>query len=259
MGTDYEHINSKGFFGFHHVFLTISGQGSYRWKNRRFKDQPHTLTVMNYVSDWMNWRTAHKKWDFYWMIIKGIGPVEWIRQFNISLPILAKPIHNKQIPDLVNRFNRAIKDMNRDHLNNQVEVQRDCLILYTNLIRATQNSVAELSKIPVIYGKNLLEEIDQYLQRSNPTTDHLNELAKNIHASPEHISRVLKASMGISPKEYFLRYRLRQAQRLLSETTLSVGEIGTRLGYSDPQYFSRLFRHRTGMSAFTYRKHGMIL
>lgn len=259
MGSDYGHTNSKGFFGFHHVFLTISGQGSYRWRNRRFTDQPHTLTIMNYVSNWMNWRTAHEKWDFYWMIIKGVGPIEWMRQFNISLPIVSKPIQNEQIPDLVNRFDRAIKDMNRDHLNNQVEVQRDCFILYTNLIQAAQNTVVKSSQIPTIYGKNLLEEIDQYLQRPDPMPDRLTELAKNINASPEHISRVLKTSLGMSSKEYFLRFRIRQAQRLLRETTLSIGEIGDRLGYSDPQYFSRLFRYRTGISAFAYRKHGRIL
>lgn len=47
--------------------------------------------------------------------------------------------------------------------------------------------------------------------------------------------------------------RLTEARRLLAFTLLPVAEIGYRLGFPDPAYFSRRFRAATGESPSVYR------
>ena len=52
--------------------------------------------------------------------------------------------------------------------------------------------------------------------------------------------------MGESLQQYSKRLRLEAARHLLRETDLAVGEVAAELGYSDPLYFSRLFRKLWG-------------
>lgn len=254
MGEKYGRENPRGYSNRHCIFLTISGQGAYQWKRRSFVDNPRTLTIMNDVPSPMNWRSNHPEWDFYWMIIRGPGLLDWARQFDVKLPILAQPVHEERLPDLINRFDILIQNMKLDCFGNHIPIQRDCFDLFSSLLEAMRPLAVHL---PSVYGKNLMKEVHLYLQRPNPAPDRLDEFAERIHASAEHISRVFKIATGLSPKEYFLRFRIQQAQRMLRNTSLSIAEIGQQTGYADPQHFSRLFRNHAGVTATNYRKRGV--
>jgi len=52
---------------------------------------------------------------------------------------------------------------------------------------------------------------------------------------------------------YLIRVRVGRACQLLDLTDLSVKEIAERVGYSDPYYFSRLFKKATAHSPVAYR------
>jgi len=68
-----------------------------------------------------------------------------------------------------------------------------------------------------------------------------------------HFSRVFKQSTGLSPSRYFIRLRMEEARRLLSETDDSVINIGLAVGYSSPSHFSSVFRKHTGIAPSDYR------
>jgi len=62
-----------------------------------------------------------------------------------------------------------------------------------------------------------------------------------------------KQTFGKSPVEVLIDVRLQRARRLLEKTTLSMGEVASEAGYSDPLYFSRQFTRHIGQSPTTYR------
>lgn len=68
-----------------------------------------------------------------------------------------------------------------------------------------------------------------------------------------HFSRVFKQSTGLSPSHYFIRLRMEEAKRLLSETRDSVIQIGLAVGYSSPSHFSSVFRKHCGVAPSDYR------
>ena len=78
-------------------------------------------------------------------------------------------------------------------------------------------------------------------------------LAREMHLSTAHFSRVFKAATGQSPRDYLIGARLSQARHLLTETNLAVGEIADRLDYADVFFFSRQFKQKTGLSPLRYR------
>ena len=47
---------------------------------------------------------------------------------------------------------------------------------------------------------------------------------------------------------------MQEARRLLAYTLMDVAEVGYRLGYEDPSYFSRAFRRETGLSPSAFRR-----
>lgn len=82
----------------------------------------------------------------------------------------------------------------------------------------------------------------------------LAELATAAKVSVAHYSVLFRRQTGFSPIDFLIRLRVRHACRMLDTTLLSVREIGERIGYQDPYYFTRCFRRVMGYSPRAYRK-----
>ncbi len=63
----------------------------------------------------------------------------------------------------------------------------------------------------------------------------------------------------LQPGEFLIDRRIRKARRLLTETTIRIGEVAAQAGFSDQLYFSRRFRLETGMTASAYWRVNSVL
>jgi AraC family transcriptional regulator len=80
----------------------------------------------------------------------------------------------------------------------------------------------------------------------------LAELAAVAQMSPAHFARLFKQATGRTPHQYVILYRIECAKQLLTETTLSLSEIGARVGYADHSHFTALFRQHVGTTPKIY-------
>jgi AraC-like DNA-binding protein len=80
------------------------------------------------------------------------------------------------------------------------------------------------------------------------------DLAARVHLSPERFAAVYQALFGTTPYAEVMEARLVMAKRLLSSTDLAVKEIAFACGWGDHQYFSRLFKRKTGLPPSRYRE-----
>lgn len=62
-----------------------------------------------------------------------------------------------------------------------------------------------------------------------------------------------------SPADHHQHLRLRQACRLLIETSLTIAEISAAVGFEDPLYFSRVFSRKMGVPPTGYRRQQTIM
>ncbi|GGJ87720.1 helix-turn-helix domain-containing protein [Pseudomonas matsuisoli] len=74
------------------------------------------------------------------------------------------------------------------------------------------------------------------------------EVASQCAMSRSHFSRAFKKSTGMSPQEWSLNSRIERAQRLLTESSLSMCQIALECGFADQSHFSRTFSKLTGTS-----------
>ncbi|MFP4373042.1 MAG: response regulator [Spirochaetaceae bacterium] len=81
----------------------------------------------------------------------------------------------------------------------------------------------------------------------------LERAAAEARLSPQYLSRAFKKAAGMSFVCYIHATRVRWAKVLLTDTRMSVKEIAAAVGYSDPNYFSRVFKQQTNVTPSAYR------
>ena len=99
----------------------------------------------------------------------------------------------------------------------------------------------------------LTDQIASYIREHLTTPCKAEALEDQFFLSYKHMEALFKKEKGITIGQYHTKLRIRMACELLSTTTLSVSQIGERLGYKDPLYFSRSFKKQVGVSPRDYR------
>lgn len=94
-----------------------------------------------------------------------------------------------------------------------------------------------------------IEYIEKNLQ--NPTLSNIT-LAEKAGISEVYLRKLFLSYCGITPKQYILESRIREAKQLLVDTPFTVTSIAQDCGFSSVYHFCRAFKKRTGMTPMQY-------
>ena len=83
-------------------------------------------------------------------------------------------------------------------------------------------------------------------------------VARAIGISTQHVCRVLKRERGLTFACLLRNVRLREARRLLCDSSYSMKEIAFRVGFRHPSQFTRAFRRVCGESPSQYRTRAIV-
>lgn len=98
-------------------------------------------------------------------------------------------------------------------------------------------------------------EAEQWIRGHFGEDFELDMLAEQFGFSVASFRRWWSRRFELSPWQYVLNLRLKEAQRLLlTDRHAAIGRIARRVGFSDQRYFATIFRKHTGMSPTSYRK-----
>lgn len=78
-------------------------------------------------------------------------------------------------------------------------------------------------------------------------------LSEELFVSSSNLYRKLKALTGLSSNQYIRLVRLNKARELLQNSSLSIATVAYETGFTDPHYFSRMFKKEFGMTPTKYR------
>lgn len=82
----------------------------------------------------------------------------------------------------------------------------------------------------------------------------LKSLAKKAGMSISGLYRLFKSEMGISPMEYIMLRRIKNAKKLLIEPHIYVKNVAFEVGFEDANYFNRIFKKYEGLTPKEYQK-----
>lgn len=104
------------------------------------------------------------------------------------------------------------------------------------------------------YRHQIISDCVQYLQENYSQKITIEQLSGSFFLSKSYLSSLFRQATGSSVVEYLQHIRIDKACQLLTETSLSVTEISTSVGYSDYRFFNKSFKKITGYTAQQYRK-----
>ena len=99
-----------------------------------------------------------------------------------------------------------------------------------------------------------MRQAQEYIQENYKKDLSLDALSKELDISPYYFSKLFKEETGSNFVEYLTNLRMSRAKELLKDEKLSMKEICMEVGYSDPNYFSRIFKKNFGMTPTEYRE-----
>ena len=236
------------------------------------------MAIINYIEKHLKTFTVKSHKHDYWEIIyvtDGVGTletedghtIEYKKGETICIPPQIRHINNSstgfknihftiedwlpqiQVPTLISAID-ASKDL-YSLLKlaycyfHQFPVDHPLNLALTDCITALLNHLLKQSESYKITQILVNEIINNYTE----TDFNLDDAYALIPLSKEHIRKLFIKEHGISPLQYLKNCRLELAKHLLSrkgDGYLRINEIATTCGFSDPAYFSRLFKKETG-------------
>lgn len=97
------------------------------------------------------------------------------------------------------------------------------------------------------------ELISLYIQDNYMYDISMQDLARTMNYSEAYFCKLFKQCFNKNFTAYVTEYRVEQAKKLLKEPTVNVKDIGKAVGYTDSNYFAKVFKRITGQSPTEYR------
>jgi AraC-like DNA-binding protein len=163
-------------------------------------------------------------------------------------------MHTNELPRGAGRVPRYEDSPERSFFSVSTLLHREYLLKQSNWKLVTQ----DLFDILMLYlhrwedrepAHPLVERLKSVIVAhvSDPEFDLGGAIAA-LPVSADHLRKLFRQSAGCTPLDYLTRLRVDAARHLLKLGGFSVKEVAVRAGFSDPYYFSRLFRKSTGES-----------
>lgn len=142
---------------------------------------------------------------------------------------------------------------------------KDVAAYAENLVRLLAKHLAgtygrrqmERRSLPGELSRPKLRRVSEYVRAHLGEEVLVEDMAAVVSISPHHFSRLFRATTGETPRQFVMRHRLEEAERLLLETDEKIAGIAGQVGYRDASHFASIFRRRTGFTPREYRRqHG---
>ncbi|MGZ7440314.1 helix-turn-helix domain-containing protein [Paenibacillus sp. TH7-28] len=193
---------------------------------------------------------------FHWLHFSGahLGPKteeEVIRKINekdpdemIILPIYTNKIDSRRFHVM---FNQLLDLYQEKKPRSYLDAYLTCL-LYELTAEIKSYLIQKAS-----HG-NRLQPIQDWIRIHAFEDITLEQIADHFKYNKNYLSRIYKENTGIGISEQIIKFRLKHAKELLTETDLSIIEIASEVGYEDSKYFMRLFKKYVNVTPTEYRK-----
>ena len=101
---------------------------------------------------------------------------------------------------------------------------------------------------------SIIDRADRYMQEHFSEEIALEDVARAVNLSPYYFSRFYKEETGVNFIDRLTAVRVEKANEYLARTEYTVKDVARAVGYADPNYFSKLFKKVTNMTATEYKE-----
>lgn len=122
------------------------------------------------------------------------------------------------------------------------------------LMKKTREICSNMENAKEKEALSIIKKAKTYIDDNFRKDISLDSVSREVDISPYYFSKLFKQETGRNFIEYLTEVRLRNARELLQNPQLSIKEICAESGYSDPNYFSRIFKKYEGVTPSEFRE-----
>ncbi len=192
--------------------------------------------------------SADKKspWKYFWVTIDGESCEEFLEYIQLSPQ---GPVINSVVPiGIYMPYIEKILATNKAKVFHNIERQGLLLLMLSELIKNQNSALANNTLTTSDYIDCAIKYIT-----NNFATVTVSEVAKYIGLNRSHFSTLFKSKLNISPQQFILEYKLDKAKIYLKDSTLSLGDIASRVGYDTQDAFSKSFKSHFNVTPSNFR------
>jgi AraC-like DNA-binding protein len=241
----------KDHYKLHYVH---SGKGILRIENETYKINAGQVFLIppNIISYYQS--DEEEPWCYYWAAFNGANAQSYLRRANLSN---SNPVVNCDKDGLI------VECFNQMFEGSQMKNSGDMRLLsylYMFFAILIEYSSTDQGKRKVTGQNNIyIAKAIDLIESNYSGNINISEIADLLGLNRKYFSRIFKESVGISPQNFLIEFRLNKACDLMKNSSLSVGEISRSIGYDDQLLFSKVFKKFKGVSPSIYRKNKQIV
>ncbi len=135
----------------------------------------------------------------------------------------------------------------------KLPIRANIYLIMTALLRYYCGSKDELDRM-IYHNVMRLRPVINYISEHYSEKIYIETLSDMITVSPDYFTKMFKDSIGKTPIDYINGIKIGKALELLSEDVVPVNEIADMIGFSNPNYFHKIFKQYMNTSPLAYRK-----
>lgn len=245
-------------FAEHHVLLNLQ-QKPHRVQNMRdgqlhdfiFHKDQIVVTPAGTRSGWRWFDTSD-------VIVITLDPAKVERFAQTELSMLLDPQQFHDTPLFGDADLCAAGVMLRDALENDditsgVMFEAMSRVLLVKLLQRYGKRPPEDAELSARFTSTHYARVLAFIRSRLDQSITVEELAREAGMSPSHFSRVFKETLGSTPMQYVLAYRIEQAIKMMEDLNRPLGSIALDCGFADQAHFSRSFKQVTGQTPRAFR------
>lgn len=157
-------------------------------------------------------------------------------------------------PDLCDAAGRLRDALERDDVGSAVVYESLARIFLVKLIRRYSKRLDEDLSYPAGFSSQDHGRVLRFVERHFAQEIGVEDLAREAHLSPSHFSRLFKRTIGRTPHQFLMQYRVERAAEILArEPDRPLAGVALDTGFADQAHFSRTFKRFTGITPTDYR------
>lgn len=124
-----------------------------------------------------------------------------------------------------------------------------------NIVFDVFNQIADLINLQSEQKNSIVvNQIKSYVEENYSNDLSLTEIADQLHINYYYMSSYFKAHTNENLSSYINKVRIEKAKLLLQDKTIPISHISEMVGFSEHNYFSRVFKKHTNLTPTKYRR-----
>ena len=190
-------------------------------------------------------------WEYIWIEFDGMRAREIIETAGLSPD---HPVYHASYKDLRENMKDEMIYIAEHHDATPFHLMGHLYLFIDYLSRSSSSQITASGRVRDFYIKEALNYIEQNFQNDISVEN----IASFCGLNRTYFGRIFKETVGKSPQQFLLSYRMAKAAELLKLTELTINDVGNAVGYPNQLHFSRAFKNVYGLSPREWRNKNRI-